>query len=428
VARRWGKKKAKQGGAALIVLEGPDKGEEHPIVGEVSLGRTQDNTLVRLDRGVSRHHCVIRDEGGVFTIEDRGSANGTLVNDRKTEGLEVLRHGDRVLVGETTFLFHWPEGQVDGGLSTSPGIGRLGEDTQPGAGATGTHGGAAKKPRRRRALLLGALAVVVLLVILGFAARALVGDGEALGPTDSSEEPVRYSDSSEFRQTAFGYGEHDDAHPDKAIIRFDYLKGRATLRYSAWGIDDAGEVVIRLNGKQIGEAPTTQEYRHEIYLELPRDLLVDGENELELDNTKNPPGEDRWEVGFVRIVHEPLLPPDPEEAQAQYQQALRYYEDREVDPQNRFRAFQKLRLVRDLLEQAQPRPPLYGEASAMMERIMAELQDIFELGRFSAERAYRFEDDERAQAYLRRTIRYFPDPDDVRREQLALALEALGGE
>jgi hypothetical protein len=64
----------------------------------------------------------------------------------------------------------------------------------------------------------------------------------------------------------------------------------------------------------------------------------------------------------------------------------------------------------------------------MMERIMAELQDLFELGRFSAERAYRFGDEERARSYLRRTIRYFPEPDDVRREQLQRALDALGDE
>lgn len=427
MARHWGKKKERSGGAALIVLEGPDKGEEHPIQGEVTLGRTQENSLVRLDRGVSRRHCVIRDEGGVFTVEDRGSANGTLLNDKKTVGLEVLRHGDRILVGETTFIFHWPEGQVDAGLSTSPGVQPPSEDTQPGIQLPGQVP-AAPVRRGKRTVLVVALALLVLLVGGGIAAKALLGPGEALGPADLSDEPVRYSDSSEFRRTAFGLGEHDDAHPDKAIVVFDYLKGRATLRYSAWGIDDAGEVVIRLNGKQIGEAPTTQEYRHEIYLELPRELMQETDNTLELDNVRNPPDEDPWEVGFIRIVHEPLLPPNPEEAQAEYQQALRYYEDREVDPANRFRAFRQLRLVRDLLEQAEPRPPLYGEATAMAERIMAELQDIFELGRFSAERAYRFGDEERARAYLNRTIRYFPDPDDVRREQLSRALEAIGEE
>ncbi len=426
MARRRGKKKDRPGGAALIVLEGPDKGEEHAVAGEVTLGRTQENSLVRLDRGVSRRHCVIRDEGGVFTIEDRGSANGTLVNERKIEGLEVLRHGDRILVGETTFLFHWPDGQVDAGLSTSPGVRPVSDQTQPGINLPGFE--AATPVRKGRLLLLVALGAVVVLVAGGLAARALVGGAEALGPTDLSDEPTRYSDSSEFRRTAFGLGEHDDVHPDKAVILFDYLKGRATLRYSAWGIDDAGEVVIRLNGKQIGEVPATQEYRHEIHLELPRELMQETDNALEFDNVRNPPGGDPWEVGFVRIVHEPLLPPNPEDAQAQHQQALRYYEDREVDPANRFRAFRQLRLVRDLLEQAEPRPPLYGEATAMMERIMAELQDIFELGRFSAERAYRFGDEARARAYLTRTIRYFPDPDDVRREQLSRALEAIGEE
>jgi len=427
VARGRGKKGAEPAGAVLIVLQGPDKGEEFPVVGEVTLGRTQDNTLVRIDRGVSRRHCAIKDEGGVFTVEDRGSANGTIVNDRKIEGLEVLRHGDRIVVGETTFLFHWPGGQSEKGLTTAPGVAPASvEETQPGGRPPkDIPGGKRKVPRK---LLMLAGAAVLALVLIGVVVKLLVGPGQALGPSDRSDEPTRYSDASEFRMTAFGLGEHDDAHVDKALILFDYLKGRATLRYSAWGIGEPGEVVIRLNGKQVGAAPPTEDYRHEIYLELPRDALRDGENELEFDNTKNPPEEDPWEVGFIRIVQEPLLPPNPEEAQAQYQLALRLYEDREVDPANRYRALEKLALVRDLLEQATPRPPLHGEATAMMEQIMGELQEIFELGRFSAERAYRFEDAEQARGYLQRTLRYFPSPDDVRREQLMSALEALEGE
>lgn len=426
MARLWGKKNKGPVGAALIVLEGPGKGDEFPITEVLTLGRTQDNSLVRVERGVSRRHCEIRDEGGVFTIEDKQSSNGTLLNDKKISGLEVLRHGDRIFVGETTYLFHWPDGEVEAGLSTSPGLGSMSDDTQPGGGDT-SEKKQEKKSFLKKPVVIIALILFVILAI-GGVLKVVFSGGEALGPVDLSDEPIRYSETMEFRQTAFGLGNHDDAHPDKAIVQFDYLEGRVSLRYSAWGIDQNGEVVIRLNGKSIGDVPATQEYRHEILLELPSEHIIDGTNELVFDNTKNPPDNDTWEVGYVRIVHEPVLPPNPDAARAQYQQGLRYYEDREVDPANRFRAFQKFRMTRNLLVGANPRPPMYDESSAMMERVMEDLAEIFELGRFSAERAYRFGDVEEARGYLRRTMRYFPEQDDVRRDQLARALEALEGQ
>lgn len=425
----WGKASQEPKGAALIVLEGPGKGAEFPIAGTVTIGRTQDNTLVRVERGVSRRHCTIKDEGGVYTLEDMKSANGTLVNEKKAEGLEVLRHGDRIVIGETTFLFHWPEGHVDAGLSTSPGVGAMSDSTQPGGGRDGkpaAAGPAAGRLRRllRKPLVLVALALVALLAVAGLA-KLLLGGDTPLGPSDLSDEPIRYSESTDFLHQAFGYGNNDDAHWDKAIIDFEYLRGRVTLRYSAWGIDDTAELEIRLNGTKVASAPPTQEYRHEIELELPREGLHDGLNRLEFDSTRNPPGDDPWEIGYVRIVNEPLLPPNPEAAQAQYQQGLRFYEDREVDPANRFHALEKFRLTRALLDQATPRPPTYDEATAMMQRVSEELNELFELGRFSAERAYRFDDIVQARGYLQRTLRYFPDQDDIRREQLSRALEAL---
>lgn len=422
---RWGKDKASKGqvGAALIVLEGPGKGDEFPIASELSIGRTQDNTLVRIERGVSRRHCTISDEGGVYTLEDHKSANGTLINEKRVESLEVLRHGDRVMIGETTFLFHWPEGHVESGLSTSPGLALTGDDTKPGGGDSERV--ARIKAILRRPLVIVALAVMTL-VLTGGMVKVLFCGAEVLGgPDDLSDIPVRYSETMEFRRTAFGLGNNDNARPDKAVVEFEYLKGRVTLRYSAWGIDETGEVVIRVNGKQVGDVPATQEYRHELRLELPVEVIQDGTNQIEFDSTKNPPSVDPWEIGYLRIVHEPFLPPNPEAAREQYGQGLRLYEDREVDPANRYRAFEKFRMTRNLLEKSEPRPPMYDEASAMMDRVSEELYEIFELGRFSAERSYRFEDVEEARGFLRRTLRYFPDQDDVRHDELARPLQAL---
>jgi hypothetical protein len=408
------------------VLEGPDKGREYPIEGELTIGRTQDNGLVRIERGMSRRHCTIRNEGGVYTVQDLDSANGTFLNDQRLEDLQVLRHGDRIQLGETTFLFDWPEGAVESGISTSPGHQRpqaspaaSGKDKQPAA------------RRRRPGGLAVALTVVFVLIVACGTVGAYLLFAEADDSTatyeslDRSAVPVEYSDSVDFRHTAFGLGDHDNSRPDKLIITFPRRKGRPVVHYSAWGVDEIGEVVVRLNGVEIQKVPASVEYRHEITLPLPEAQLKAGANELIFDNTHNPPDADPWEVAYIRIVHQPLLPPDEGLGQEHYRRGVRLYEDREVDPANRFRALEEFQRARSYLEQADPQPAIYHEAGAMAQRVSEELQQIFDLGRFSAERAYRFGDADESRRYLRRTLRYFPDPDDVRRNELSQALRTL---
>ena len=71
---------------------------------EVSVGRDTSNWLSLNDRSVSRHHCLIRPDGGGFRIIDLESHNGTFV-----DGVPVsdhpLSHGSVIHVGETFFLF-----------------------------------------------------------------------------------------------------------------------------------------------------------------------------------------------------------------------------------------------------------------------------------------------------------------------------------
>lgn len=71
---------------------------------DFSVGRTSDNRLRLPSATVSRRHCSIAFNGGEFTIKDLGSHNGTYVNARRiTES--VLRHGDRVGIGASQFVF-----------------------------------------------------------------------------------------------------------------------------------------------------------------------------------------------------------------------------------------------------------------------------------------------------------------------------------
>jgi pSer/pThr/pTyr-binding forkhead associated (FHA) protein len=60
-----------------------------------SIGRARESEIQIAVRGVSRTHAlVLRDEQGVCTLKDLGSANGTFVNGTRIKGERVLEVGD----------------------------------------------------------------------------------------------------------------------------------------------------------------------------------------------------------------------------------------------------------------------------------------------------------------------------------------------
>ncbi len=90
--------------ACFIVLAGQSLGEMFRIepAGAV-IGRGADASLRLRDDGVSRRHARIVVAGGEVTVEDLGSANGTLVNGEPVRRA-VLRDGDKLQLGPTTIL------------------------------------------------------------------------------------------------------------------------------------------------------------------------------------------------------------------------------------------------------------------------------------------------------------------------------------
>jgi pSer/pThr/pTyr-binding forkhead associated (FHA) protein len=83
-----------------IVLLGPE-------LDRLSIGRLAGCELaLTWDTEVSRAHALLEHAGGAWTIEDRGSSNGTLVNAARITGPQVLRDGDVVRIGRTRLIFH----------------------------------------------------------------------------------------------------------------------------------------------------------------------------------------------------------------------------------------------------------------------------------------------------------------------------------
>lgn len=65
----------------------------------INIGRDPHNELVLEDEAVSREHCLIEREGNAIVVKDRGTPNGTFINNEFLGEPRELREGDRVYIG-----------------------------------------------------------------------------------------------------------------------------------------------------------------------------------------------------------------------------------------------------------------------------------------------------------------------------------------
>jgi DNA-binding response OmpR family regulator len=85
-------------------------GREHPLAGPVtSIGRGVENEIVITSKRVSREHARLLRQDRKTLLEDAGSTNGTLLNDEQIREPMELADGDRITIGDVTFIFHDPE-------------------------------------------------------------------------------------------------------------------------------------------------------------------------------------------------------------------------------------------------------------------------------------------------------------------------------
>ena len=106
----------------LVIREGEGAGTEHPLEGELVIGREQGSAdLVLGDPGVSRRHAAVRAIGGAITVEDLGSSNGTFVNGDSISAEIELADGDEVRVGGIVFSVRPGPAARPRGLGPAPG-------------------------------------------------------------------------------------------------------------------------------------------------------------------------------------------------------------------------------------------------------------------------------------------------------------------
>lgn len=91
----------------LMGLSPGFEGKEFSFDDRLTIGRSDDNSIVVKTAGVSRHHTEINIVGRKVIIKDLGSANGTKVNGELCLNRELFS-GDRITIGEMEFVFVAP--------------------------------------------------------------------------------------------------------------------------------------------------------------------------------------------------------------------------------------------------------------------------------------------------------------------------------
>lgn len=107
----------------LRVMNGPDEGEVYhlgPDASEVVVGRGTDCDFQINDANISRRHAVIRRDWNDITIEDLGSKNGVVINDKRINKTASLRDADEILLGAVKLTFIDPSAKYIGKLDDIP--------------------------------------------------------------------------------------------------------------------------------------------------------------------------------------------------------------------------------------------------------------------------------------------------------------------
>ena len=434
MARR-SKRRARGGGAAvqrkgfvLTVAEGLNPGKEYFFEDSITIGRVEHNDIVLVQPGLSRQHARVINDQGVYLIEDLKSANGTRLNGEQLGEAEVLRDGDYITMGPTTLQFSMLEG-TRGEVTAKSSLADMAKQAKNDLTEDQHEPSAIGLKLKWLVSTRGGWVVLALVGLLaaGGGTYALLGGKGPVLVSDQSDTPLTYSDDDAFLNSVFGYGKYDKSHPSKVMIDFEYMGGRVTLRYGAWGIDKVDEVELLLNDKKAGQVPvnkTAWEYGRKLV--LPREGLKKGAtNRITFKNTRNPANDDPWEICYIEIVQEAIPPPDVKEARLQFELGNKAWQDREIEPANAFTALVGFKKARNLLEGLATRPELYAEAEDMIEKVDRSLTKMFNDGLFSARRAEKLDGDPgKARSLLIRTRRYFRK-DDFRYREIQRYLDAL---
>lgn len=90
------------------------------------MGRNDGNSIcLDFDESISGRHARLIHGAGVWSVEDIGSTNGTLLNGKPLVGERRLRHGAEIVFGATVMAFHETTPHPQSTVNQAPATRRL---------------------------------------------------------------------------------------------------------------------------------------------------------------------------------------------------------------------------------------------------------------------------------------------------------------
>jgi len=239
----------------------------------VRLGRAATSDVVVPRRMASRDHAQIEIDDGAYTLIDRGSYNGTFINERPISRAP-LQHGDRIRIGSYVIRFHADD------AATPPEL----DETQPGDQPTPVIEVPARPEPTLDTVDAGAGAVDA--VETGIEATASSWDGAPSEPLKTAVFQLPDDLDAHFDALLSGDGGSlpDATAPIDSVLEHDVAHGELSLDDFA-GVVDAGSPADSAVGASSEPLPNTD-------LEL-EDLLSADDIEARPVRTETRPGPQR---------------------------------------------------------------------------------------------------------------------------------------
>ncbi|PCJ41172.1 MAG: FHA domain-containing protein [SAR86 cluster bacterium] len=87
----------------ITAQSGPLKGLSYGVSGPLVIGRSLDCDLTIISPQISRKHAQLTLNNDLLSVEDLGSANGTMINGESVEGVQLLHNEDKLQFQEIMF-------------------------------------------------------------------------------------------------------------------------------------------------------------------------------------------------------------------------------------------------------------------------------------------------------------------------------------
>lgn len=102
----------------IVIVAGGNEGSEFLLQGELTIGRSDDNSIVVDDRQVSRQHACVEQTPAGTILKDLNSGNGVFVGDRRVIEYR-LSDGDEFRVGPLTLRYEGTPQPIDFAFGSS---------------------------------------------------------------------------------------------------------------------------------------------------------------------------------------------------------------------------------------------------------------------------------------------------------------------